>query len=191
MENPYRLARSQLKLTQEDLATLAGVSRGYITSLESGVFNSPSPRVWEVLAPAFAAMTNYPTAPVATKVLKTYHSWQKQERGRIKPDITRTVADFLREDPFELLLWWKRNHPAVARINKHPHAIFRTLVSRSPALVRYCKIIKIQPTIIQSFELDGTRFPPLLESALLDCGVELDQQSRITEKFRDISELSQ
>lgn len=189
MKNPYMLARHELHLTQENLASLAGVSRGYITSLESGVFNSPSPRVWEILAPAFNSLSNFPQNPVADKVLRSYHAWQKEERARIKPDVTRTVADFLKDDPFELVLWMKRHHPKTWTINSHPHVIFRTLVSRSPALVRYCKLIKVQPTIIQSYELSGTRFPPLVESALFDCGVELEQQARIVEKFRGIAGL--
>ena len=175
MENPYRYLRREAGLTQESLASLTGLSRNYILSVEAGLYNLPSSR----LATTLLSRAFTPLFQDEFELLDGYYDWIKKERAVASSSVAPRVSEYL-------------IHPrSISNTRQHPHVSFRIYVVGSrgaPSQIRYCKLIKVQQSIVQNFESGGkSELPLLIKEALIDCGVSIHDVSRIEHAFRTSS----
>jgi transcriptional regulator with XRE-family HTH domain len=179
MENPYRYARRESGLTQEQLSAQTQLSRNYILRVEQGLYHIPSPRIATILTEHFPMYLNGDPE----KYLEAYSDWIAEERRQVQDtDFHRRLEFYLEDtDMFSVA----KDRPSVAkdRPERHPHIFFReTLVGKS--LIDYCKTVKVQQSIIQAYELSPKLvFPSLEKIALNGCGVTIAQIHRVEQIF--------
>jgi transcriptional regulator with XRE-family HTH domain len=168
-ENPYRYARRESGLTQEQLSAQTQLSRNYILRVEQGLYHIPSPRIATILTEHFPMYLNGDPE----KYLEAYSDWIAEERRQVQDTDFHRRLEFYLEDTDMFSVAPER----------HPHIRFReTLVGKS--LIDYCKTVKVQQSIIQAYELSPKLvFPSLEKIALNGCGVTIAQIHRVEQIF--------
>lgn len=161
--NPIRKIREEVHLSQVDLAKLAHVSTQVVLMTEIGVYASPNPKVLHALLDrteqreieahhpsSLTATTISLAAPIKSRielaemVTNTYREWRLSERDRALSKVPRpNVLGYLGED-------FPRK-PGVFDLESTRN--WRRYKNQfSPSTVGFCKLVKLQPSIVNSFE---------------------------------------
>lgn len=158
MTNPYKARREDLGLTQPSLASVAGVSRHYVTRVEQGLYNVPSPKLATAL-----------DTPQST-LLEEYHSWQRIARAQNHAPVAAGVEKYLTSVQYP-------------RVDRHPHVALRQSIVASQ--IGFCILLKVQPSRVINYESgDISVLPKFMREAYLDCGITTKQLSSIEERLR-------
>jgi transcriptional regulator with XRE-family HTH domain len=151
MENPLKLRRLNANYTQDQLASLAGVTHDNIIRNEQGLFNKPSPRV-------LTAITRIdPSNTDRVRILKEYTNW---------------IAWRRRQEPVRSFVRRQISFPQAEKLNNHPFLLWRMAVYPS-SRIEFCKILCLHPATLLKYETVKQRpMPSQIYNALIEAGTD-------------------
>lgn len=188
--NPYKVLRNELGLTQKDLARFCGVTPQVITSLESGLFNTPPVGITKALiqlelerryshvdigSGSYDSDSDSDSSFTALSrdLIATYEQWVVEERGRHRGYFTDSFYE--QSDPSD---------PNTHTGTKHTPIIwdmtwvkFRNSVN--DRFRGFCRALVFQPSMLQEFE-KYNRHSEAVVNALIECGVDPPVARRVT-----------
>lgn len=132
--NPIKRIRETAGKTQKDYASLAGITEQVVLKVEQGLYPTLPPSIHRV-----AAMLSI--TETMEGIEDEYEEWIKQELKSVK--LPNTI---LPVSPSDMVTW----RSIVCRLNEQPNSV-----------VALCKLLKINPYVIQKFEAGRMKQTPL------------------------------
>lgn len=149
VENPIRIIRKSLGLTQLRLASLANVSRMVVLRTEQGMYAS----IPEKLLTQLSKAAGFPVP--RSDIQPTYERWQREQR---------------------MLQEWVNNDFSTDLSGPRAFIKWRSTVAPISSAMGFCRLLCIHPNSLRSLESGSSRtFPSQISSALTIAGIEPDR----------------
>lgn len=178
--NPLRQLRSDLFMTQEEVADLAGITSQSILRYEQGLYEKPSLKLIQTLL-----SLGSPSNVTIQSVTKDYSKWrtahQRLASVYFTPVGTLYRLRIIESDWFSVGGGATQN-PIIQRFEplESPFETWRTGILDNPSRMNFCILLAIHPSVVASYEKGRRRgMPPLIRIALVHAGVSLEVLDRL------------
>jgi len=153
MSNPIKELRTQLALTQTELADLSGISQQGVLRYEQSLYEEPSEKLVDALVEL-----EYPRSPASQDTLR---KWIIDRYKTDRVQIQQSAARLFQNPPLILI-----------NSHEHPFITWRSKCLGTSSRMKFCILLAVHPGTVAEYEKGRRRYMPRqLREALLNAAV--------------------